>query len=249
MKQIVLMYHDVYRDSPSESGFQNATAIKYKVNADSFEEHVAAIDSYMREHKLSPRTVEFTFDDGGVSFLNIVAPILEKYGFRGKFYISTGYIGSKGFLNADQIRELNNRGHIIGSHSHSHPERMSAMSVADINNEWRISQGLLAEVLGTTPTYASIPNGYQSKDVLNAMTSAGISVIDTSATTTRQSKFNNATVRGRYAITDDTTVEEVIQLISSPMCRFKKSVRWQVLSVSKKILGDSYLKIRSFLAK
>ena len=249
MKQIVLMYHDVYRDSPSESGFQNATAIKYKVNAKLFEEHVAAIDSYLQQHKLPTDTVDFTFDDGGSSFLTVVAPVLEKYGFRGKFYISTGYIGSEGFLDAAQIKELSNRGHIIGSHSHSHPERMISMSIDDINDEWRISQKILTEILYKTPSYASIPNGYQSKEVLQAMNSSGISTIDTSATTTRLSHFNNSIVRGRYAITDGTKVDEVLRLLTSPICRLHKSLRWHILSIAKKILGNTYLTIRAFISQ
>lgn len=85
MQQIVLMYHDVYRDSPSESGFQNNTAIKYKVNTKRFEEHVSAVYDYLRNKRLPANTVDFTFDDGGVSFLTGAAPILEKYGFEANF--------------------------------------------------------------------------------------------------------------------------------------------------------------------
>lgn len=248
MNQIVLMYHDVYRDSPSESGFQNTTAIKYKVRADRFEAQIAAIDKYLSEKKLPASSVDFTFDDGGVSFLTVAAPILEKYGFRGKFYIATGYIGSNGFLDAEQIKELQERGHIVGSHSHSHPERMSAMPQNEIIDEWKVSQMMLEEVLGDTPKYASIPNGYSSKEVLDAMANAGIMTIDTSATTTHQSTHDGATLRGRYAITDDMTTEQVMQIITSSSFRFRKALRWYILSAAKALLGDSYLKIRNKLS-
>ncbi len=249
MNPIVLMYHDVYRDSPAESGFQNPTAIKYKVRADVFENQVAAVDEYLREKKLPASSIDYTFDDGGVSFLTVAAPILEKYGFRGKFYISTGYIGAEGFLNAEQIRELHERGHIVGSHSHSHPERMSVMTDNDIIDEWRISQMMLNEVLGFTPKYASIPNGYSSKTVLKAMIAAGITIIDTSATTTSQKHFDNAVVRGRYAVTADMTADSIRSLISSPYVRLKKAFRWHCLSIAKSVLGDTYLSIRAKLTK
>ena len=39
--KIVLMYHDIYCESVSESGFQNASAFQYKVQVDEFEAHVA----------------------------------------------------------------------------------------------------------------------------------------------------------------------------------------------------------------
>ncbi len=243
------MYHDVYRDGTDESGFQNPTAIKYKVAASEFERQVAAVEGYIRENGLTAEAVDFTFDDGGVSFLTVAAPILEKYGFKGKFYISTGYIGSKGFLDAGQIQELHRRGHVVGSHSHSHPERMSAMSADAVDEEWRASQAVLTGILGFTPRHASIPNGYQSKPVLRAMTSSGIEVIDTSATTTRHTRFGRATVRGRYAVTADMSVDDVMSLLTSPLCRFKKDVRWRLLSVAKSVLGNSYLKIRKALTK
>ena len=247
--QIVLMYHDIYRDNPAESGFQNPTAIKYKVRADRFEAQVAEIDEYLRINRLPASTVDFTFDDGGVSFLTLAAPILEKYGFRGKFYISTGLIGSKGFLNAQQIRELHNRGHIIGSHSHTHPERMSAMPAGKINQEWHISQTILREILGQTPRYASIPNGYSSKAVLNAMIDSGVSTIDTSATTTQVSHYKGSCIRGRYAITDNMSAGMVLHIFTSATFRLKKALRWHILSIAKALLGNTYLSIRSKLTK
>lgn len=243
------MYHDVYRGSTSESGFQNDTAIKYKVRASDFENQVATINDYLKSHNLPKDSVEFTFDDGGESFLTIIAPILEKYGFRGKFYISTGKIGTKGFLNEAQVKELHSKGHIVGSHSHSHPERMSAMSKDEIDHEWNQSQNILKEILGFSPKYASIPNGYQSKAILESMISSGITVIDTSATTTRQRRFKSALVRGRYAVTDDMTVSQLMKLLNSPAYRFKIAMRWYALSFAKKMLGNTYLSIRSKLVK
>lgn len=243
------MYHDIYRNSPTESGFQNPTALKYKVHLNKFEAQVASVYEYLKAKNLPVETVDFTFDDGGESFLTIAAPILEKHGFKGKFFISTNFIGSKGFLNTDQIKELNRRGHIIGSHSHSHPERMSSLSQQEIIEEWKISQLKLKEILGEIPTCASIPNGYSSKTILQAMVEAGITNIDTSATTTHIRKFHNASIRGRFAITDEMPVDEVMLLIKSPFCRLKKNIRWRLLSIAKIILGDSYLKLRNTLTK
>jgi peptidoglycan/xylan/chitin deacetylase (PgdA/CDA1 family) len=57
----------------------------------------------------------FTFDDGGVSFLDLIAPALERHGWRGLFFIATNWIGSPGFLKASQIAELRQRGHHIGT--------------------------------------------------------------------------------------------------------------------------------------
>lgn len=53
------MYHDIYRDSVKESGFQNSSAFQYKVQLDEFEKHVVAVSEYCKKH--TNVEVEFTF--------------------------------------------------------------------------------------------------------------------------------------------------------------------------------------------
>lgn len=249
MKQIVLMYHDIYRQSPAESGFQNSTAIKYKVSADSFEQQVSSINNYLRERKLPLTTVKFTFNDGGISFLTEAAPILEKYGFRGLFFISTSYIGSDKFLGIEDIRELTRRGHVVGSHSHTHPDRLTALSPEELDEEWKYSQMVLTEILGETSCVASIPNGYSSEAVLCAMNQEGITDIYSSTPTTTIKKFKNSKTIGRYVVTGNDDISSVLSIISSPIYRFKLNVRFKCLGLAKAILGDTYLKIRTKIIK
>lgn len=249
MKRIILMYHDVYQKDISESGFQNSTALKYKVSSKAFEAHVKAVDSYLRENKLPTSTVEFTFDDGGISFLTEIAPILEKYGFRGIFFISTAYIGCEKFLKVEEIKELVRRGHTIGSHSHTHPERMSAIGSDHVHDEWKYSQMILTEILGKSSNVASIPNGYSSKSVLKAMNKEGITNIYTSSPTTKVKKFRNSQIIGRYVITDNDDVLTVMSIVSSPFYRFKQNARFKCLGIAKAILGDTYLKLRNKMIK
>lgn len=243
------MYHDLYLKDKSESGFQNDTALKYKVEATAFEAQVKAVAEYLDRMLLPKDSVDFTFDDGGLSFYTIAAPILEKYGLKGKFYISTAYIGTAGFLDEAGIKELHKRGHYVGSHSHTHPERMTALSQEEIEQEWSTSQTSLREILGFVPKIASIPNGYSSKDVLEAMIQSGIETIDTSATTTKIMHYESAVLRGRYAVTEDVTVEQLMQIVSSPLCRFKKRMRYEVLELAKAMLGRWYLTIREKLLR
>ena len=60
--QIVLMYHDLYFRDKSESGFQNSTALKYKVSAKAFEAQVQSIENYLKCNKRQTNSVDFTFD-------------------------------------------------------------------------------------------------------------------------------------------------------------------------------------------
>lgn len=245
MERIVLMYHDI----GSESGFQNSTAMKYKVSPETFDIHVKNIDRWCGDNNFDKEKVIITFDDGGISFLTIAVPILEKYGFKGIFFIATKYIGTKGFLTEGQVKELFSRGHIVGSHSFSHPERITALSKTEIELEWSASQKRLNEILGFSPVVASIPNGYSSPAVIEAMVNAGIDTIYTSKPSTKVKKSNNYTIYGRYAITADCSSEDVIRLISSSKKRFMISSRSKILYIAKLLLGPLYLVIRSKIMK
>ena len=88
----------------------------------------------------SDETLPFllTFDDGGKSAVTRVAGLLEKYGWHGHFFVTAGQINRKGLLNTEQIRRLRREGHVIGSHSFSHPVRMSHCSKEEI--ERRVDQ-------------------------------------------------------------------------------------------------------------
>lgn len=248
-RTISLMYHDIIGHDVAESGFQNKTALKYKVTASAFEEQVKQIRKYLDLKKLPDSAVSFTFDDGGESFLIHAAPILEKYGFKGVFFISTGYIGNKGFLDANQIRALIERGHVVGSHSHSHPERMSVLSSKEIHYEWNISQLMLNEILGYKPQMASIPNGYSSEEIINSITSAGIHDVYTSQPTSKTKNMGNCTLIGRYAVTTDMSTDDVLSIVISPYKRYKIECRQQILDLAKKLLGNYYLSIRKKLIK
>lgn len=67
-----------------------------------------------------PIQTSFTFDDGTIDHYDVAAPTLEKYGYRGLFSIIPVRVGTTGYMNWDQIRDLDKRGHIIGSHTMNH---------------------------------------------------------------------------------------------------------------------------------
>ena len=136
MKATSLMYHDVVEgEDPDSSGFPGGAAALYKLPRTAFERHLEAIAAAGGRPQVaavegwdSGQSLFLTFDDGGVSASNVIAPLLDKYQWRGHFFMTTNWIGRPGFLSADQLRELARRGHVIGTHSSSHPTRMSDLS-------------------------------------------------------------------------------------------------------------------------
>ncbi|MCR4826977.1 MAG: polysaccharide deacetylase family protein [Bacteroidales bacterium] len=228
---IVLMYHDIVTANDKSSGFQNKNAFQYKVEESAFEEQVKALQG---------KDVVFTFDDGGVSFLTKAVPILEKYGFKGVFLVSTNYIGTPGFLTSEQVRELAERGHVIGSHSHTHPEIFTKLSSEEIKREWQQSSQVLKDILGEGEYVASIPNGYTSEEILDAAIQNGFNTIYTSQPTTNIKTYKNSSLIGRYVVLDGMSTEDVLKLVSSKSCHLKMAVKWHLLNIVKGVLGTSY---------
>jgi peptidoglycan/xylan/chitin deacetylase (PgdA/CDA1 family) len=70
--------------------------------------------------KLPSKPIMLTFDDTHLEHYTVAAPELEKYGFKGVFFIETIPLGKPHYMNADQVKSLNDKGHIIGIHTWDH---------------------------------------------------------------------------------------------------------------------------------
>lgn len=240
MASIVLMYHDIVTSTDKSSGFQNESAFQYKVEKVAFEEQVKSLQG---------KDVIFSFDDGGESFLALAAPILEKHGHKGVFFIATDYIGTPGFLNAAQIKELEERGHVVGSHSCSHPHNMAELTDEVIEKEWSESVKALEAILGHVIKYASIPNGYSSPLVISKAKKAGIEYLYTSTPTDKVTQKDNLSIIGRYVVHDRMSTSEVLSIVDSFVTRRKKHIKWLALETVKKMLGGKYDKVKSLVVK
>ena len=175
MRIVSILYHDVVGlGALDSSGFVTPGADRYKLDIREFELHLQAIagEIGLRPTMLTEFPAEsqnqqllITFDDGGVSCYSIVADMLERYGWRGHFFVTTDFIDTRRFLGRGQIRELRGRGHVIGSHSCSHPAQMSHCSKLELKEEWSGSVNKLQDILGEPVQVASVPGGFYSRPV------------------------------------------------------------------------------------
>src|SRR5437588_4291094 len=141
MQAFSIMYHDVVENGDfRSSGFPGESSNGYKLRREDFKRHldaigaaiptgaVSTISQYPDPSGLREGSVFLTFDDGGASFHSPIAGMLEDLGWRGHFFITTDRLGQQAFLTAAQVSDLRRRGHVIGSHSCSHPTRMAALT-------------------------------------------------------------------------------------------------------------------------
>jgi peptidoglycan/xylan/chitin deacetylase (PgdA/CDA1 family) len=260
MQALAIMYHDVVENGDFESsGFPGEGAHVYKLRREDFELHLEAIRAAAGQDRVSTIArrrelagglagappVFLTFDDGGVTFFSPIAEMLERFGWRGHFFITTDRIGESGFLSETQLRELHRRGHVIGSHSCSHPSRMAALTLAELDREWRQSVARLAGILGEAVRVASVPGGFYSRQVGATAAAAGIEVLFTSEPTAAVGELNRCLVLGRYVVKRGMGAEWSGGFAAGRRgVRWRQTLLWTAKRVAKTLGGGAYLRVR-----
>ena len=242
--RVNLLFHDVFDTNPAESGFQSPAADRYKLPIRHFEQHLANLAA------LPAPALPFslTFDDGGASYYSLIADRLEHLQWRGHCFVSTDFIDRPGFLSRRQIRELDARGHQIGTHSASHPARMSACSDAVLRKEWHDSVNVLQDILGHAVRLASVPGGSYSRPVAEAARATGIRTLFTSEPVTRPAAVGDCAIVGRFAIRQYNAPTLSARLVrTAPWTRWAMWIDWNAKALCRPILGPAYMRVADWL--
>jgi peptidoglycan-N-acetylglucosamine deacetylase len=109
-----------------------------------------------------------SWDDGHALDLR-VADLLDKYGYRGTFYIAQNYVTPR--LSDSDLRELATR-HEIGAHTLTHP-KLSQIPLAQAQAEIVGSKQWLEDVLGREVTAFCYPRGDYNEAVKGLVRGAG----------------------------------------------------------------------------
>jgi peptidoglycan/xylan/chitin deacetylase (PgdA/CDA1 family) len=259
LKAIALAYHDVFEGESFEDEGARHHAAHYALSRAEFRKHLESIRprpagsevatiGHLSQWK-SEVPVYLTFDDGALGSLTCAADELEKKNWRGHFFIVSSWIGRAGFMDASQIRELASRGHVIGSHSSSHPERMANLTRNDLLKEWKESCSIIGDVLGKKVKVASVPNGYYSRTVAQTAAEAGIEILFNSEPTQATTMVDRCLVIGRYSILGGDTAALTRGLTSERWPRWRQKLLWDAKKVAKVAGGPAYLAVRTMLLK
>ena len=217
-----LMYHEV-TDDPRTSGFQRRGALPYTYTRSAFARHLDAIASGPVAPELvtgidfsrsgNGRHVLLTFDDGGASAM-YSAEQLERRGWRAHFFIVTSRIGERTFLKPADIRTLRSAGHVVGSHSHTHPDIFRSLTPEIMATEWRVSRAILESLLGEPCTAASVPGGDISRIVLESVSDAGMRYLFTSEPSLTPEQVGQTWVLGRVILKSGVSAATIRALVS-----------------------------------
>jgi peptidoglycan/xylan/chitin deacetylase (PgdA/CDA1 family) len=129
-----------------------------------------------------------TFDDGDLSIYAIVYPLLKAFDIPATFFLVPTYIGQVGYMDWDQVREMdhyrNERGEKLfsfGSHSLTH-RPLGDLPADEVLFEMRESKRVIESELGNEVIAIALPFGSGSgdKQVLEAAKESGYLVVRTS---------------------------------------------------------------------
>lgn len=211
-KTIALLYHEVI-DDYSESGFQNKDNLAYMHKTEVFRKHLEIFKNHLNSGNSKVENHLFTFDDGGISNLKS-ARILEENDWKGIYFITTKRIGTSGFLAENDIRTLHENGHIIGSHSHTHPMIFRSLTYVQMLEEWKVSKEILEEILGEEISHCSVPGGDSDLKTYESAVEAGFKYIFDSEPIVETRKLQNAEIFGRFSVKAQTSDQQFLEMLT-----------------------------------
>jgi peptidoglycan/xylan/chitin deacetylase (PgdA/CDA1 family) len=178
---LILTYHRVVEDAGTKGFFD--------VSANELDDHLRRVKNtwhnnaspaILRGSGANDQRTGFlvTFDDGTPDHLFTAAPILERNGVTGVFFVNTDLIGKEGYLSISQCRGLVARGHAVESHFHEH-KTLRQLSRDEIPRQLTESRSRLKESgLGQWDLLAP-PGGYFDPSLIQSAKSSGYSALRT----------------------------------------------------------------------
>lgn len=119
----------------------------------------------------TPETIiSFTVDDGTVS-QTVGADILTAHRMRGTFYVSSGSIGTPGYLTHRDLRRISDAGHEIGGHTVHHPD-LSTIRPNEVRRQICQDRANLMG-WGYRVTSFAFPHGWSSPSAQDAAEACG----------------------------------------------------------------------------
>ena len=251
-KTICLMYHELELPNRamchSEAGY-----VRYVVTLQNFRRQLddlrrSGLQGISVSQMLDGESgIALTFDDGCETDLIAATPLLQEFGFKGTFYITVGFLGTRGYLSQQQVRELAKYDFDIGCHSATHPY-LTDLDDSGLHREIVEARDSLQQIAGKAVLHFSCPGGRWDSRVAEIARNAGYRSVATSRTGVNSSS-TDAFCLPRVAILRDTSLP-MFQSLASGKGLWPIQLREATRSAVRKAMGNSiYDKLRSRLLK
>lgn len=194
----VLMYHSI--------GFEKGNELRVPV--EKFSEQMKFLkdngyttlsldelyDFFNNNKHIPSKSIVITFDDGYADNYSNAYPVLKECGFKATMFVITSTIDkNNSCLNSSQLKEMQNNGISIESHTVNHVE-LDKISYAKQLYTLKKSKDMIENILDNKVYYICYPVGKWNNDTLKAAKQAGYKM----GFTTKNSLSNKA--NGLYTL-------------------------------------------------
>ena len=143
-------------------------------------------DALYKGTPLPPKPIIISVDDGYVDDVTRILPALQQFHMVATFFVITGRMTEPGFLNAGQIRQLDQAGMDVGDHTAHHVD-LPMLTASELRTETAGSRQVLDRLLGHPVYFFAYPFGAFNATVVDAVRAAGFTMAYTTAGGTTES--------------------------------------------------------------
>lgn len=178
----ILCYHQLRDFRPSDS----KTARDYIVPGAHFQEQMKLLadsgyhsilpdqltDYLLYGRPLPAKPIMISFDDTRLDHYTVALPELNKYGFKGVFFIMTVSLNRPGYMTKEQVKQLADEGHAIGLHTWNH-KNVKTFTEEDWSIQVTKPRDQLKAITGKSIDYFAYPFGLWDKPGLERIKGHG----------------------------------------------------------------------------
>lgn len=189
------------------------------------------------------KSLVISFDDGNQTDYTVAFPLLEKFGFKATFFLTSDFIEKSGHLQKSQILKMSQEGMEFGSHGKTH-KFLSTLKEEELRQELLGSKKFLEEIIGKEINLLSLPGGYHSTTVKRITKELGFKGVCTSKFGWNENKTDTFELK-RVSLRSGNSLSDFVSLINQDKKLFLKiKLKGELLGMLKAILGaNNYFKL------
>ncbi len=171
----VLCYHHIRAIKPTESESMKSYSVTPAAFAEQMKTlhdsgYTTILPDQLYEHllhgaALPAKPVMLTYDDTDEEQFSIAKPEMDKYGFKGVYFIMTISMNRPRYMTKEQLKQLSDEGHVIAGHTWDH-HMVTKLQGDDWRKQLVEPQEKLKAITGKDVTYFAYPFGIWSPAVI-----------------------------------------------------------------------------------
>lgn len=123
-------------------------------------------DIFFLQGPTDQKRVALTFDDGpDPRFTNGVLDVLNQYNVPATFFM----LGSKAVANPKIVKQVQNRGHVIGNHTYYHPNLVKESEIKTLEQEVTRTEDALNDIIGYRTKLFRPPYGFLYNELVEKL--------------------------------------------------------------------------------